>query len=117
LEPFLEFGKRLLEVALDVVVESLERRHIEDVHRVRQRPLESVDDEVVELPEERRQRFPCARWRQDQRVLTAGDRRPSPFLRRARRAERFAKPVAYKRMERGERARHAEGPERLKVKD
>ena len=54
--------------------------------RVRERTLEAVGDQRVELPEERRQRLPGAGRRENERVLAARDRRPALLLRRARRA-------------------------------
>src|SRR5678815_873226 len=74
-----------LEVPLDVVVERLERRDVEQVDRVREWMLETVRDERVELPQEGRQRFARAGGRQNERVLAARDRRPAGKLRCARR--------------------------------
>ena len=84
----LQLGERQLEVALDVVVERLERRDVEDLNRVRQRLTQPVDDELIQLPEERRERLAGAGGRENERVRAAGDRGPSLALRRAGRAER-----------------------------
>ncbi len=71
---------------MDVVVERLERRDVEDLHRVRELALEAIHDETVELPEERCQRLPRAGRCEDQRVPAGRDRRPPQPLRCARRA-------------------------------
>ncbi len=99
-----QLGERLLEVALHVVAERLERRDVENLDGVRKRRLESAHDELVQLPHERRERFSCPRWSEDQRMLAARDRRPPQPLRLARRPESFGKPRANDRMERGERS-------------
>ena len=108
-EPLAQLGERLLEVALDVVVERLERRDVEDVHRVRQRLRQPVDDELVQLPEKRRERLAGAGRREDERVVAARDRRPAVALRRdsARRASREPRPD--ERVERLESRRNARG--------
>jgi hypothetical protein len=81
-----KLGERPLEIALDVVVQRLERRDVEQVNRVRERALEPLGDERVELPQKRRERLAGAGWGEDEGMLAARDRRPSLLLRRARRA-------------------------------
>ena len=98
-EALAQLGERLLEVALDVVVQRLERRDVEDVNRVRQRLTQSVDDELVQLPEKRRERLAGAGGREDERVRPARDRGPAFALWRAWRAERVAKPRSDEWME------------------
>ena len=105
LEARAQLGQRLLEIALHVVAERLERRDVEDLDRVRQRRLEPAHDQLVQLPHERRERLSGAGGRQDQRVLAARDRRPSQPLRLARRAEPLGEPRTNDRMKRGERTR------------
>ena len=87
-ESLAQLGERPLEVALNVVVQRLERRDVEDVNRVRQRLTQPVDDELVQLPEKRRERLPGAGRRENERVRTARDRRPA--LRAAARSARRA---------------------------
>ena len=91
--------ERALEIALDVVVQRLERRDVEDLHRVRQRRRGTVDDELIQLPEKRREGLTGAGRREDQRVRSTRDRRPPLALRRARRAERFLEPGSNERVE------------------
>ena len=57
LEPLAQLGERPLEISLDVVVQRLERRDVEDVHRVGERLVAAVDDQLVQLPEKRRERL------------------------------------------------------------
>ena len=99
-------GQRLewrLEVALHVVVQRLERRYVEQVHRVRERRVESIGDELVQLPEKSRQRLAGAGRREDERVRAIRDGRPSLSLRRRRLTEGFGKPGANDGMEWRER--------------
>ena len=79
-------SERTLEVSLDVVVERLERRDVEEMNRVRERTLEAVGDERVELPEEGGEGLAGAGRREDERILPARDRRPPGLLGRARAA-------------------------------
>src|SRR5687768_15868391 len=57
LESSPEFGERRLEVPLDVVVECLERRDVEEVYAVRERRLHPLHYQRIELPQKRGQRF------------------------------------------------------------
>jgi hypothetical protein len=84
--------ERGLEIAMDVVVERLQRRDVEDAHSARQRPL---TPQVIEAGEEGRQRLARAGRRQDQRMPSGGDGRPSLALRRSRFAQGRAEPVAH----------------------
>jgi hypothetical protein len=94
--------ERTFEVALDVVVERLEWRDVEQVHRIGQRCVEPFGDEGVHLPEEGRQRLSCARGSEDERVRAAGDRRPARTLRSRWRTERIDEPLPDNGMEIGE---------------
>ena len=128
--------QRHAQVALDVVVERLQRRNIDQVdplerrrrrrsrrirllppssplgpllrgwRRRRQRPKQLVDP-----PQKRRQRLTRPRGRHNQRILAALDRRPPCCLRRRGHAHRLLKPGTDRRQERvkwvGGRCRHA----------
>ena len=99
LEPFLELRERELEVALDVVVERLERGDVEEMDGVGEWRLQAVGDELVELVEERRERLARAGGSEDERVGAGGDGGPTGALRGARRTEGFGEPGANDRME------------------
>ena len=85
------------EVALDVVVERLERADVEHLDAFAGR-------RSVEGPEERGERLPRAGRRLDQRVLSRRDRRPAAFLGRRGRVEGLLEPAADGGAERGEGA-------------
>ena len=76
--------ERRQEVALDVVVERLERRDVEDPHGA---GLPGAGEQPVERPEEGGQRFAAAGGRGGEEVLAARDRRPRLPLHVGRRAE------------------------------
>jgi hypothetical protein len=86
LEPLPEIRQRPLEIPLDVVVERLERRDVENANGIGQRLGESVDDEGVELPQKGGQGLARAGRRENQRVAATRDRRPTLPLGLARRA-------------------------------
>ncbi len=84
-----QLGERLLEVALDVVRQRLERRHVDD-----RRPLgqlapvrDRLDHELIERAQERRERLARPRGRRDEHVAALGDERPRLRLRGRGRAE------------------------------
>src|SRR6185437_9646086 len=104
-ESLTKLAEGTFEISLNVVVQRLEGRHVQDVHRVRQRRLHALDDEPIELPEKRRERFSRARRCQDECVRSGRDRRPTLELRRAGRAKRVAEPRPYEAMEWLERGR------------
>ena len=89
--------ERDLQIAMDVVVERLERRDIENAHAARQRLFESLPPEIVETGEEGGERFAGAGRREDERVPSGGDVRPTETLWRRRFAERGAEPFAHRR--------------------
>ena len=91
-------GERRAEVALDVVGERLERRHVQSrtAARVRRRRLRR---EAVERPQERGQRLAAAGGRRDQRVGAGGDGRPALDLRRRGLRERAREPLTDLRRE------------------
>ena len=81
-----ETGERAAEVPLDVVVERLERRDVEQPEPLPGRLVQPVDAE-----EERRERLPGSGRGLDEDVPAVGDRRPSERLRRRRRPRTHAR--------------------------
>ena len=79
--------ERPAQVALDVVVERLERRDVQEAQALARRRRQPVD-----AVEERRQRLPRARRRLDQHVPALGDRRPAERLCGRRRLEGALEP-------------------------
>jgi len=104
-------GERGAQVALDVVSQGLERADVQDAdvagllaggRRAR------VADEAVERVQERGKGLATPRGRVDQRVLAAGDRRPTLGLGFGRRLETGREPIAHCRAERRKRIRTGE---------
>ncbi len=83
----LEPCERPAQVALDVVVECLQRRDVEDAQ-----PLAGRLGQPVDRVEERGDRLAGTGRRLDQHVRARGDRRPAALLRRRRRVERALEP-------------------------
>ena len=104
-------GERPAQVALDVVVERLQRRDVEEAQ-----PLARARVEPVDPVEEGRQRLARAGRRLDQRVPAARDRRPAELLRRRRPLERLLEPGARGRAEDVERAHLRKGSSRTRVR-
>src|SRR2546427_7843717 len=94
----LQPGKRAAQVALDVVVQGLERRDIDEPQT-----FAALGVELVDAVEEGRERLAGARGRLDQRVPAARNRRPTELLGGSRRAERFLEPGSRQGAENGER--------------
>src|SRR6266540_912447 len=94
----LQPGERAAQVALDVVVQRLEGRDVDQAQA-----LPGLVVELVDPVEEGRERLTGARRGLNQRVLAARDRRPAQVLGRRRRTERFLEPGAGFRTENGER--------------
>ncbi len=69
-------GERLLEVALDVVGQRLERRYVHDARRVLKPPCDAFLDQGIDRRQERCQRLTRACGRGDERVAAARDGRP-----------------------------------------
>ena len=69
-------GERLLEIALDVVGQRLERRDVDDARHVRKPALDALAHERVDRREKRGERLARAGRRGDQRVPAARNRRP-----------------------------------------
>ncbi len=94
--------ERELEIAPDVLIERLERRHVEDPDALlfpRGLP------EVVECRQEGRKRLARAGRCHDQSILPRGDQRPAQTLRRRGLAELLAKPRRHRLMERSQHVR------------
>src|SRR5581483_961136 len=87
-----EPGQRPAEVALDVVIERLQRRHVEDAQ-----PLARRSGEPVERIQEGGERLSGAGRRLDQHVSAGRDRGPAELLRGRRRRERALEPGARRR--------------------
>src|SRR5205823_12327543 len=85
----LQAGQRSAQVALDVVVERLQRRDVEQAE-----PLSRFRGELVDPVEEGGERLSRAGWSLDQRVLAGRNRRPAERLRGRRRGERALEPSA-----------------------
>src|SRR6185437_10096049 len=102
LEPSAQLGQRPLQIALDVVVERLERRDVQQMHAVRERCREPLDDQCVQLPEERSQGLSSSRRREYECVVTTRDYRPSLNLWWRRRAQSLGEPFADYGMEVGQ---------------
>jgi hypothetical protein len=85
----LQAGERPAQVALDVVVQRLERRDVEDAQPFARRALQPVD-----RVEEGGERLAGAGGRLDQRVRAGGDHRPALRLRGRRPVERPLEPGA-----------------------
>ena len=84
----LEPGERAAQVALDVVVERLQRRDVEDAQ-----PVAGRLAQAVERVQERGERLSAARRRLDQDVRAGRDRGPAELLRRRRPGERALEPA------------------------
>src|SRR5258706_3346199 len=63
--------------------------------RIRERFFRSADDQLVQLPQKRRQGLPGSGRSEYERVGSARDRRPTLALRIARLAERLLEPSPY----------------------
>ena len=84
----LEPGERSAQVPLDVVVQRLQGRDVQEAQ-----PLPRCRVELVDPVEERRERLARAGRRLDQRVLARGDRGPAGLLGGHRRCERPLEPL------------------------
>src|SRR3984885_1421360 len=98
-ELFSYAGQRRLEIAMDVVRQRLERRHVDDLRRIRERRLETLPDEVVDRREKGRERLARSRGRGDEGVAAGLDWRPSFALPGGRRSETLGEPVRNRRVE------------------
>ena len=93
-----DLGKRLEQVALDIVRKRLQRRDIDDLRPAVETVRERLPHEAVEGGEERGERLSGARWRSDERMAARSDRRPSLRLRLRRRPEAPLEPRSNQRM-------------------
>ncbi len=99
-------GQRSAQVALDVVGQRLERRHVQDAHgprRLAGRDRAGVRGQSVQAPQEGRQGLAAPGRGVDQRVLAAGDGGPAVGLCLGRRLEAGPEPVTDGGRERRER--------------
>ena len=94
----LEAGERAAQVPLDVVVERLQRRDVEQAE-----PAAGVAIELVDPVEEGGERLAGAGRRLDQDVASGGNGGPALHLRRRRPGERALEPAPRLRRERRER--------------
>ncbi len=92
-------GERRAQVLLDVVVERLERRHVDHAGAA----LRRVAGEAVDRAQEGGQRLARSRRREDQRVAPGGDRRPAQPLRLRGLGKRPPEPGGDGGRERGQR--------------
>ena len=97
-EPLSKLRERPFEISLNVVVESLKRRDVKKLNRIRERLFRSAHDQVVQLPQKRRQRFPGPGWSEYEGVRSAGDRRPTLALRITRLPEGLLEPPPHERV-------------------
>ena len=86
-------AERLVEVLPYVVRERLERRNVDDVGLIAERPLERESEESVERDQERRERLAGAGRGRDERVGARRDRRPPAPLRLGGLAEARREPA------------------------
>ncbi len=94
--------ERRAEVALHVHRQRLERGHVQHPAAVLLRRL-GREHHALDRPQERGQRLAAAGGRQDQRGLTARDRRPAERLGSGGLAERAVEPFGHRGMEQTER--------------
>ena len=91
--------ERRFEVAMDVVRQRFQRRHVDDLRRVGERRLETLPHEIVDRGHKGRERLARSRRRGDEGVAAGLDRRPRFGLRGSRRGEIFGEPVRDRRVE------------------
>ncbi len=94
-------GQRRLEILMDVVRQRLERRHVDDLRRIRERRLETLPHQIVDRRQKGRERLARSRGRGDEGVAAGLDRRPRFGLRGGRRSKTLGKPVRDRRVEQG----------------
>ena len=92
-------GQRRLEIAMDVVRQRLQRRHVDDLRRIGERRLETLAHQIVDRGEKGRERLARSRRRGDEGVAAGLDRGPRLGLRRRRRGETLGEPVRDRRVE------------------
>ena len=92
-------GERGFEVAMDVVRQRFQRRHVDDLRRIGKRALETLAHEIVDRRQKGRERLARSRRRGDEGVAAGLDRRPRLGLRGSRRGEILGEPVRDRRVE------------------
>ena len=98
--PRLDARQGRYQVLLDVVVERLERRYVEDVDRILERSFPAAPEQVVDAPEEGSERLARAGGREDEGVLAVGDPGPRHSLRGRGLAKLGGEPLPHARLER-----------------
>ena len=86
-------GQRRLEIAMNVVRQRLERRHVDDLRRIGELALETLSNQVVDRSQKGRKRLARSRRRGDEGVAAGLDRGPGLGLRRRWRGEAQGEPV------------------------
>jgi hypothetical protein len=76
--------ERTFEVPLDVVVQGFEGGDVKDADPWIEVPGEMLLNQMIDGPEECRQRLARAGWREDEGMLPRGNTRPPQNLRRSR---------------------------------
>ena len=76
-----DFAERLLQIFLNVVSQSLERRNVQDLRRIRKFAGDGLSDQPVNAGEKRGQCFSGTRGRGNQSSFSGEDVRPALFLR------------------------------------
>ena len=97
-----DLGQRDFEVLVDVVAERLERRDVNDLGLVGQRPQARAAHQAVDGGEEGGERFAGPRGRGNQHVAALGDLRPSAQLRLGGAAKARSEPFRDEGVETGE---------------
>jgi hypothetical protein len=75
-----ELGERLVQVAPHVVGEGLQRRDVEDMRAIVERPGDGLAEELIDTGEEGGERLAGARRRSEEDVLAGGDQGPGLSL-------------------------------------
>src|SRR5436309_6894308 len=94
-----ELGQRFLQVLVDVVTQGLQRRNINYMRLILQRPVEACPEQQIEFGEKSSQSFPRASRCSNQRVRPGLDGRPAQTLRFSGRAKFLLEPTPNDRME------------------
>ncbi len=98
-EMFANAGQRHFQIAVDIVRQRLEGRHIDNLGLVGEMSVQSLANQAVDGGEERSQGFAGTRRGGDQRMLAGLDRRPRIRLRGRRRGEAIGEPGRNRGME------------------
>jgi hypothetical protein len=88
----------LFQILVNIVAQRLQRRHINDPRLIRQISFKPIPKQPIKRSQKRRQGFPRASRRSQQRMRPRLNRRPPSPLRLSRRPKRPPKPLLYSRM-------------------